>query len=255
MHELHFGVAGSGHELGVHLVGHEKRDAFVPNFLRFAHRDPDVRVDEVVPWTASTGSSVIVILAPEVFAISWQRWIRSSEGQSDFGAAMRRPSPSWRPPSGSEFPVLKRASPRYVKAMSFHFLPQDSFIVIRSQSICVGCHSSVRPLKTGTPAYWASSLRRSSALAAVFDGVHAAQNPGGVLDAFLCGRYLGGAGLKYVVCAPGSGGDLEGGASGWRSFSKMSAILALQELRFVAELLRERFRSIEVDEVVDFFGG
>ena len=59
-------------------------------------------------------------------------------------------------------------------------------MVSTSASIWVGCQSSVRPLKTGTPACAASSSTMAWRVAAVLDPVeHPAQHPRGVLDRLL----------------------------------------------------------------------
>jgi hypothetical protein len=57
----------------------------------------------------------------------------------------------------SECPMLLRVSPMNAYLMSWIGLSLCSRIVMTSASICVGWYSAVRPLKTGTPAYFASS--------------------------------------------------------------------------------------------------
>ena len=47
VHELDLRVLGGGHQRGIHLVRLQQADTFSPDFGRFAHRDPDVGVDEV----------------------------------------------------------------------------------------------------------------------------------------------------------------------------------------------------------------
>ena len=64
------------------------------------------------PFTASSTSSVIVIVAPVSAAISRARSAISSRGHSDFGLAIRTSMPSFAPPTRYESAMLKRASPR-----------------------------------------------------------------------------------------------------------------------------------------------
>ena len=47
MHEFALGVTGLFHQGAVDLVGHQHLDALFPNAVGFAHRHPDVGVDEV----------------------------------------------------------------------------------------------------------------------------------------------------------------------------------------------------------------
>ena len=59
--------------------------------------------------------------------------------------------------TSSERPMLKRQSPMKAYESWSYGLPLCSCIVRKSASICVGCHSAVSPLYTGTPAHRASS--------------------------------------------------------------------------------------------------
>ena len=72
------------------------------------------------------------------------------------GAQATKCMPILAQPTIRELPMLNRASPRYTSLMPFSF-PKCSWIVRKSARIWVGWNSSVRPLNTGTPAYWASS--------------------------------------------------------------------------------------------------
>ena len=56
VHELDGRVAGLGDELGVDLVGREELDPLVPDRRVLAHRDPDVRVEEVDALHALVGA-------------------------------------------------------------------------------------------------------------------------------------------------------------------------------------------------------
>ena len=108
------------------------------------------------PSTACFGSSVMVSLAPDWF---WSRFAMatySSAGQSFFGPQMRTSMPVRHPTIISECPMLFRVSPRKVYLISWIGRSLCSRIVITSASIWVGWYSAVRPLKTGTPAYFAS---------------------------------------------------------------------------------------------------
>ena len=53
--------------------------------------------------------------------------------------------------------MLNRQSPQNAYVMAWYGLWLDSCMVRKSASIWVGCHSSVSPLYTGTPACAASS--------------------------------------------------------------------------------------------------
>ena len=72
--------------------------------------------------------------------------------------------PSLAPTSSSELAMLLRPSPTNAKEMSCNGFGQCSVMVSTSASIWVGWNSSVSPLKTGTPAYSASSSTVSWAL-------------------------------------------------------------------------------------------
>ena len=83
-------------------------------------------------------------------------------------------------------------------------------MVRKSASIWVGCHSSVSPLYTGTPACAASSSTSACAVAAVLDRViHPAQHRGGVGDRLLVPQLRAGRVQVGHVRALVVGADLE----------------------------------------------
>ena len=47
VHEFDVRIAAAFHQFGGHLIGQEDFDAFTPAFQRFAHRDPNVGMDEI----------------------------------------------------------------------------------------------------------------------------------------------------------------------------------------------------------------
>ena len=65
------------------------------------------------------------------------------------------------PATSKELPTLLWASPRKAKAISWSGLWACSRMVSMSHRDWVGCHSSVRPFHTGTPAYAASCSTES----------------------------------------------------------------------------------------------
>ena len=110
------------------------------------------------PATASLGSSVMVSVAPDCSCSLRAMATYSSEGHSVLGPQRRTSMPIRQPTIISECPMLFRVSPMKAYLISWIGLSLCSRIVMTSASICVGWYSAVRPLKTGTPAHFASSL-------------------------------------------------------------------------------------------------
>ena len=50
VHKFHVRIAGSFHQFFIDLIGQKRFDTFIPNFLWFSHRDPNIRMDEVHPF-------------------------------------------------------------------------------------------------------------------------------------------------------------------------------------------------------------
>ena len=97
-------------------------------------------------------------------------------------------------------------------------------MVSTSASIWVGCHSSVSPFQTGTPAYAASSSTTCLAVAAVLDAVeHPARAPGRCPSPTPCGRSASRPGRGRWWRRPGRRRrPRRRSGSGWRS-SRRSA--------------------------------
>ena len=76
----------------------------------------------------------------------------SAGGWRAAGPARRTSAPIKAPMTNSDRPMLNRQSPTNAYDSASYGLPLASCIVRKSANICVGCHSSVSPLYTGTPA-------------------------------------------------------------------------------------------------------
>ena len=147
--------------------------------------------------------------------------------------------------------MLLRVSPKNAYLISDSGLSLCSRIVMTSASICVGWYSSVRPLKTGTPAYSAQLFDAFLALAAVLDGiVHPAEHARRVLERLLVPDLRPGGIEVGDVRALVVAGDLERAARARRRLLEDQAdFLAVEMLLLGARVLGALEIAREVEQV------
>ncbi len=154
----------------------------------------------------------------------------------------------------SECPMLLRVSPMNAYLISWIGLSLCSRIVITSASICVGWYSAVRPLKTGTPAYFCELVNACLAGAAILDGVvHASQHARGVLERLLVADLRAGRIEIGHVRALVVAGDLERAARARRCLLEDQADLLVGEMLLLgARVFGALEIAREVEQVAEF---